>query len=77
MSEVDRLRVEIAFRGQQVLSVLVAAHVADELDVALAAGRDGSYSFDADDGRYSVVLRSIVYVKRFARESRVGFGANA
>ena len=31
--------------------------------------------FDADDGRYTIALRRVVYVKRFARESRVGFGA--
>jgi hypothetical protein len=77
MSETERIRIEVAFEGQQTLSVLVQAHVADELDAALASGaRDGSYAFDADDGRYTVVLRRIVYVKRFARESRVGFGAN-
>ena len=32
---------------------------------------------DAEDGRYTVSLARIVYVKRFARESRVGFGAAA
>jgi hypothetical protein len=32
-------------------------------------------SFEAEDGRYSVAVRKIVFVKRFARESRVGFGA--
>jgi hypothetical protein len=34
-------------------------------------------SFDAEDGRYTVAIPKIVYVKRFARESRVGFGAAA
>jgi hypothetical protein len=75
MSESERVRIEIAFDGQQVLSVLVAVRVADELDAALAAGRDGSHVFEADDGSYTLALRRIVYVKRFARESRVGFGA--
>jgi len=77
MSESERIRIEVAFDGQQTLSVMVPAYVADELDAALAGGRDGTYAFDADDGRYAVVLRRIVYVKRFARESRVGFGALA
>jgi hypothetical protein len=77
MSEPDRLRIEIAFDGQQVLSVLVPTRVADDLDAALAAGRDGSHAFEADDGSYTVVLRRIVFVKRFARESRVGFGSAA
>ena len=33
-------------------------------------------TFDAEDGRYTVSLRRIVYVKRFAREGRVGFGGS-
>jgi hypothetical protein len=73
----DRIRLEIAFDGQQVLSVYVAPKAADALDGALAGGEDGSYTFDADDGRYTLALRRIVYVKRFARESRVGFGTGS
>ena len=76
MSDNDRIRIEIAF-DQQVLSVLVPQQPADELDRALAAGQDSTFSFDADDGRYTILLRRVVYVKRFARESRVGFGAAA
>jgi hypothetical protein len=78
MSEAERIRIEIAFDGQQVLSVLVPLGAADDLDTALAAGtNNGSFSFDAEDGRYTVSLARVVYVKRFARESRVGFGAVA
>jgi hypothetical protein len=77
MADIDRVRIEIAFDGQQVLSVLVPQQTADDLDRALAGDHDSSYSFEADDGRYTVLLRRIVYVKRFARESRVGFGAVA
>lgn len=73
----DRIRIEIAFEGQQVLSVLVPQQTADDLDGALAGDHDASYSFQADDGRYTIMLRRVVYVKRFARESRVGFGAAA
>jgi hypothetical protein len=76
MSDNDRIRIEIAF-DQQVLSVLVPQQAADELDQALAGGQDSTFSFDADDGRYTIQLRRVVYVKRFARESRVGFGAAA
>jgi hypothetical protein len=77
MSDVERIRIEIAFDGQQVLSVLVSLAAADEFDKALAGESGGSFSFDAEDGRYTVSLRRVVYVKRFARESRVGFGAMA
>jgi len=75
MAEAERIRIEIAFDGQQVLSILVPQQTAEDLDRALAGDHDGSWSFEADDGRYTVALRRIVYVKRFARESRVGFGA--
>jgi len=71
----DRLRIEVALDGQQVLSVLVPPNTADELDRALAGSHDGAFSFEAEDGRYTLVLKRVVYVKRFARESRVGFGA--
>ena len=71
----DRVRIEIAFDGQQVLSVLVPAQTADDLDRSLAGDHGSSWSFESDDGRYTVALQRIVYVKRFARESRVGFGA--
>jgi hypothetical protein len=77
MADTERIRIEIAFDGTQVLSVLVPQQTAEDLDRALAGDRDSSYSFEADDGRYSVVLKRVVYVKRFARESRVGFGAVA
>ena len=73
----DRIRIEIAFDGQQVLSVLVPVATADDLDRALAGEHDSAYSFEAEDGRYTISLQRVVYVKRFARESRVGFGAVA
>jgi hypothetical protein len=77
MTELERIRIEIAFDGTQVLSVLVPLQTAEDLDRALAGDHDSSYSFEAEDGRYTVALKRIVYVKRFARESRVGFGAVA
>jgi hypothetical protein len=77
MAENDRIRIEIAFDGQQVLSVMVPAQTAEDLDRALSGdNHDSAWSFEADDGRYTVALARVVYVKRFARESRVGFGAN-
>src|SRR6478752_4173578 len=49
------------------------AYAADELERALGDGRDGSIALPAEDGNYTVALRRVVYVKRFAREGRVGF----
>jgi hypothetical protein len=71
----ERIRVELAFDGQQVLSLYVPLATADELDKALGGDRDGAISFEADDGSYTVVLKRVVYVKRYGRESRVGFGS--
>jgi hypothetical protein len=71
----ERIRLEIAFEGAQALTVYVPVAVADELDRALADGSEGAHAFDAEDGRYTVAVRKIVFVKRFARESHVGFGA--
>ena len=76
MADSGRIRLEIAFEGAQALSVYVTAAVADGLDGALADGADGGYSFEAEDGRYTVAVSKIVFVKRYARESRVGFGAS-
>jgi hypothetical protein len=76
MSETDRVRIEIAFDGQQVLNVVVPTQTAEDLDRSLAGDHDSTLSFEAEDGRYTVALKRIVFVKRFARESRVGFGAD-
>ena len=73
----DQVRLEIAFDGGQIMGALVSTASADELDRALADGQDSSLTLEAADGRYTVALRRVVYVKRFARESRVGFGAAA
>ena len=77
MATVDRIRIEIAFEGNQVLSVYVPTATADDLDRALAGGEASSIAFEAEDGRYTIAIAKVVYVKRFARESRVGFGAVA
>jgi hypothetical protein len=71
----DRVRVEIAFQGGQALTVAVSGSVWDDLARALGNGQAESFAFDADDGSYTVAVRRIVFVKRYARESRVGFGA--
>ena len=75
MAEPERVRIEIAFDGGQIMSALVSLQSADELQRRLDASQDGALELDATDGRYIVAIRRIVYVKRFARESRVGFSS--
>ena len=48
--------------------------VDEPTDVRAGAG-EAALALDAEDGRYTIALQRVVYVKRFARESRVGFGA--
>ena len=47
---------------------------ADELERALATEAGGTLMLDSNDGRYTIVLARVVYMKRYARESHVGFG---
>jgi hypothetical protein len=74
VAETESARIEIGFDGGQILSALVTAASADELDRAVGSGTDGTVSLDTEDGRYTVLLKRVAYVKRFAREARVGFG---
>jgi hypothetical protein len=77
----ERVRIEIAFDGGQIMSALVTAASADALEQALGAADlragtgEAALALDAEDGRYTIALQRVVYVKRFLRESRVGFGA--
>ena len=74
MAEDDSVRIELAFQGGTILSSLVTVQGADELERTLATEAGGTVMLDATDGRYTVVLGRVVYMKRYARESRVGFG---
>jgi hypothetical protein len=74
MAEQERVRIEISFDGGQGLGALVPVSTADELERSLAASQDGTFKFDAEDGHYTVVLRRVVFFKRYLREGRVGFG---
>ena len=73
--QAERVRLEIAFRSGQSLTVNVTPATADELEAALGNGEPAAVAFDADDGTYTAVIRMIAFVKRHARESRVGFGS--
>ncbi len=71
----ERIRVEIGFDGGQIMGALVTPASADELERAIGEGRNGSLTLEAIDGRYAVAVGRILYVKRFSREARVGFGS--
>jgi len=73
--DLEQVRIEIAFEGGQIMGALVSTASADSLEHALVSGAQGALSLEASDARYTVAVHKIVYVKRFARESPVGFGA--
>ncbi len=68
----ELVRIEIGFDGGQSLSMLESRESADDLERGI--GEDGSVSLDAEDARYVIALRRVVYLRRFLREARVGFG---
>ena len=74
MADNGYVRVEIGLDGGQILSTLVTAASADELEKALNGGAAGALALEAQEGTIVLMLPRVLYAKRFARESRVGFG---
>ena len=73
MAENVFVRIEIGLDGGQILSALVTPASADALERSLNAGAGGALSLEAQDGAILLVLTRVLYAKRFARETRVGF----
>jgi len=67
------VRIEVGLDGGQILSALVTPASADELERSLSAGASGALLLEAQDGAILLVLPRVLYAKRFARETRVGF----
>jgi len=72
--ESRRIRVEIGFDGGQALSILAERPGVEKLEQALANGQEQPVVLESQEGSYTIALRKVAYVKRFARESKVGFG---
>jgi hypothetical protein len=75
VAEPEHVRIEVAFDGGQIMGALVTPPSAEALERSLAAGGEGGLALEAVDGVYTVAVHKVVYMKRFARESRVGFGS--
>jgi len=71
----ERVRLQIGFEGGTVMAVAVSQEEADALLRHLAAGGNGTVTLDDEDGSFVVVIPRVLFVKRFSRESRVGFGS--
>jgi hypothetical protein len=70
----ERVRIEIGFDGGQTVRLQVLQADADALVRKLAAGGDGTADLQLEDGTCSVLVSRVVYVTRYMRESKVGFG---
>lgn len=70
----ERVRIEIGFDGGQIAGLSISAADADRLLRSLEAGGEGILDLETEDGRAVVVLAKVAYVRRAARDSRVGFG---
>jgi hypothetical protein len=68
------VRIEVGLEGGQILSALVTPPSADELEKGVSSAANAALTLDAQDGTVQVVIPKVLYVKRFAREGRVGFG---
>ena len=66
-------RIEIGFHGGDALAMRVPAEDADALEAALRARDDSVCELRGEDGHFIVALSQVLYVKRYAREARVGF----
>ncbi len=71
----DLVRIEVGLDGGQILSALVSASSAESLDAALRAGSVTTVELQAEDGTLLLVVSRVLYAKRYARETRVGFDA--
>lgn len=74
MAEDSYVRIEVGLEGGQILSALVTTASADQLEQAVSSSANAALSLEAQDGLVQVVVPRVLYVKRFAREGRVGFG---
>jgi hypothetical protein len=75
VTDEDRIRVEIGFEGGQVIGGFVDAGSAEQLERALHTDGPRVVVLQSEDGPYHVVVPRVAYFRRFARASRVGFGA--
>jgi hypothetical protein len=74
VANAERVRVEIGFSSGALMIAAVASEQADELQHRLRQRADHVVELQAEDGLYLVAIPHVSYVKRFSRESRVGFG---
>jgi hypothetical protein len=71
----ERVRVEVGFKGGQVVGAFVTRASADDLERALHSDGPRVVVLDTEEGPYHVVVPEVAYLRRFSRAARVGFTA--
>jgi hypothetical protein len=73
----ERVRIEIGFKGGQIVGSFVEASSADELETALGSTGAGKpvVVLETEDGPLHVVVANVAYYKRIVRAGRVGFAS--
>ena len=72
----DFVRIEIGLDGGQILSARATTASAEALDTAIRSSSGGAtVELQTEDGVMVLMLPRVLYVKRFARETRAGFDA--
>jgi hypothetical protein len=74
----DRVRVELGFKGGQIVSAFVESRSADALESALGGGSGGGVpivALETEDGPLHIVVAQVAYYKRIVRAGRVGFSS--
>ena len=72
----DRIRIELAFKGGQIIAALVSPATADAVEQAVTAGAGGTIALDSNDGRITAAVAQVVYLKRYTRGAQPGFLAS-
>jgi molybdopterin-binding protein len=67
----EHLRIQIGFDSGQTVTALISEPSFDELKAAL--GGDSVLEVATEDGSIVVPTRAVSYVKRFSRETSIGF----
>jgi molybdopterin-binding protein len=67
----EHLRIQIGFDSGQTVTALISEPSFEELKAAL--GGDSVIEVATEDGSIVVPARAVSYVKRFSRETSIGF----
>jgi hypothetical protein len=72
----ERVRIELGFRGGQIVGAFVDPASADALESALHHDGPRVVVVESEDGPIHVVVPLVAYYRRVVRAGRVGFGSS-